>query len=244
MTRPSLCLATALASVLGLAAPAHAIDLPGTGLSLSGGATVVTDYRFRGISQSAGKVAKQGWLTLSHENGLYAGGWVSEIDLYDDDPDTGFRDGSDLEVDATFGWSKDVLPLLTLDANVTYYIYPGVTGPTNYGEASASAALSLGLVEAKLGASWFPDQAAMPDDGTYLYAEATATLPLLFALTGHVGRQSFGPGFGPDADYWNWSVTASKCFGPLEASVSLVDTSLPAGNRAGTALVASIGVAF
>lgn len=236
--------ASALALTIGLTAPAQAIDIPGTSLSLSGTATYVTDYRFRGISQSSGKGSIQGALTVSHDSGFYAGISGEQVDLWDDDNGTGFKDGQDLEIDYYGGWSKKVLPPLTLDANVIYYSYPGVSGAVNYGELNSSATLDIGLVSAKLGASYFPDQKSTAGSGTHMFGEATATIPLLFALTAHVGRQGYSAGFGPDADYTEWSLTAAKSFGPVKASLSYVDTNLPSGMNAGATVMGSLSVGF
>lgn len=219
-----------------LGSTAEAVDLPGTDLSLSGGATIVSDYRFRGVSQSGKDPALQAELTLTHASGLYVGAWASTIDLYED--------GSDLEIDTTAGWSGDVVPGLTADIAVTYYIYPGVTDPTNYAEVLASLEFQLGPVSTKVGGGYFPDQPALADDGSWLYAEAAGDLPGAITLTGHVGRQFFGPNFGPDADYWEWSLSLSRDFGPLSASLSYIDTDLPKGLNAGATMVASLGVSF
>src|SRR5262249_38128348 len=97
-------------------------------LSLSGGATAGSAYPVRGISQSGRDPALQAELKLSHTSGLYVGAWASTIDLYDDDPALGFNSGSDLEVDGLAGWSGDVVPGLSADIGMTWYLYPGVTG--------------------------------------------------------------------------------------------------------------------
>ena len=226
------------------AVSANAMELPGTGLTLSGGATAVTDYRFRGVSQTRSRPALQLDLSLSHRNGLYAELWGSTIDLYDDDSATGFKDGLDVEVDAIGGWSGNILPGATLDANVTYYIYSGVTGPANYAEALASLAFALGPVGAKIGGGYFPDQKATADHGAWFYGELSTEIPTVCTMTGHLGRQTFGTGFGPGADYWEWSLTASREFGPFSAGLSYVDTNLPRGQHAGATIVGSLGLSF
>src|SRR4051812_7182320 len=79
MTR---CLAFAL---LLSASPALAqqTEAPETGshssLSVSGGAFLLSDYRFRGISRSDEDPAVQGQITLSLPNGLYAGARATSL---------------------------------------------------------------------------------------------------------------------------------------------------------------------
>jgi uncharacterized protein (TIGR02001 family) len=77
MTRfTKLLLRTAPLLTLLSAAPAVAADL-GAGFSVGGGATLVSDYRFRGISQTDKRFAVQGTFTISHKSGFYATWWGS-----------------------------------------------------------------------------------------------------------------------------------------------------------------------
>jgi uncharacterized protein (TIGR02001 family) len=110
----------AISLAAAASAAANAAVPPGTGLSLSGSATLVSDYRFRGVSQSGKDPALQLDLSLAHTSGLYVSAWASTIDLYDDDPANGFDGGKDIEIDAIAGWSGDVAPGLSADVNVTY----------------------------------------------------------------------------------------------------------------------------
>ena len=58
--------------LVATAAPAFADDAaPPPAITISGGATVVSDYRFRGVSQTDKNFAVQGTFTVSHESGLY-----------------------------------------------------------------------------------------------------------------------------------------------------------------------------
>ena len=45
---------------------------------------VVSDYLFRGISQTKGAPAIQGGFDYSHSSGLYAGTWLSSVSWYSD----------------------------------------------------------------------------------------------------------------------------------------------------------------
>ena len=109
------------------AAPAAAVDL-GSGFSVGGGATLVSDYRFRGISQTDKRFAVQGTFTLSHSSGFYATWWGSSIDDY-------IASGSDAENDLIFGYKK-TFKSTTIDGGVLYYYYPGgcCGVPTDFAE--------------------------------------------------------------------------------------------------------------
>jgi len=101
------------------AAPATAADL-GAGFGVNGGATLVSDYRFRGLSQTNRRFAVQGTFTISHSSGAYATWWGSSIDDY-------VANGSDAENDFIIGYKK-TLGSTTLDGGVLYYYYPGSGG--------------------------------------------------------------------------------------------------------------------
>lgn len=89
--------------------------------------SVTDDYRFRGISQSAGDPAIQGTLDLTFENGFYAGVFASNID---------FDDGGKTEVDYYGGYYTDLTDDLGVDLSVAYYTYPGYDFDIDYAEFS------------------------------------------------------------------------------------------------------------
>ena len=69
------------------------------GFAVNGGATVVSDYRFRGISQTNRRFAIQGTVSVSHSSGVYATVWGSSIDDY-------VAAGADAELDLIIGYKK------------------------------------------------------------------------------------------------------------------------------------------
>ena len=71
-------------------------------LKISGSATLVSRYRFRGIGLSDEHPALQAAINLNHESGLYAGVWSSSLDGF------GELGGSNIEVDLTGGFKKDL----------------------------------------------------------------------------------------------------------------------------------------
>src|SRR3546814_2489426 len=60
-------------------APAAAAEF-GNGFGVAGGVSLVSDFRFRGISLSDEDVAVQGTITFAHDGGLYAGTWASSLE--------------------------------------------------------------------------------------------------------------------------------------------------------------------
>ncbi|QBY04922.1 hypothetical protein E2K93_11245 [Thalassotalea sp. HSM 43] len=87
------------------------------------------DYRFRGISQSAGDAALQGSLDVAFDNGVYVGAWASNID---------FGGDGDTEVDYYIGYYTDITDDLGIDVSYSYYTYPGLDYDSDYGEIATT----------------------------------------------------------------------------------------------------------
>jgi uncharacterized protein (TIGR02001 family) len=235
----------------GLAAPAGAHDLGG-GFAINGGATVVSDYRFRGISQTDERFAVQGTLSLSHSSGVYATIWGSSVDDY-------IAAGSDQEIDLSVGW-RHTYGATTVDVGVLYYYYPNssqfVTGyNSDFIEPYASVAHTFGPVTAKVSAAYAPSQAALSigtgnQDNFYLAGDLSASLGGGFAVAGHAGH-SFGPSYLTIGNgYTDWNAGVTYTTGPLTLGIQYVDTDgtfitpFTGRNASDAGVVGSIGVAF
>ncbi|PSJ43387.1 TorF family putative porin [Allosphingosinicella deserti] len=245
LTRTSKALIVAV--TVAAAAPAAAEDLGG-GFSVNGGATLVSDYRFRGISQTDKRFAVQGSLSVSHQSGLYGSVWGSSIDDY-------VAAGSDQEIDFVVGYKK-TFGGTTIDGGVLYYYYPGGgNANTDFVEPYISVSHTFGAVTAKATANYAPSQSALTigsgdEDNLYLAADLSGALPgTPISLSAHLGH-SFGPSYLTIGDeYTDWSLGASYTLKNLTFGVSYVDTDgtfiTPSGRNASKAgVVASVGVAF
>lgn len=229
------------------ATPAAASDLGG-GLSLNGGATVVSDYRFRGISQSDKRFALQGTFSIGHSSGFYGTLWGSSIDDY-------VASGADAELDLILGYKK-TFGSTTLDGGVVYYYYPGSGGAnTDFAESYLSVSHAFGPVTAKGTIAYAPKQKALTvghgkEDNLYLGGDLSLAVPKTpVVLTGHLGH-SYGPSYLTiGRGYTDWSLGASATKGNLAFGLSYVDTDKslfsPSGrNISKGGVVASLGVAF
>ncbi|MFO1408385.1 MAG: TorF family putative porin [Steroidobacteraceae bacterium] len=193
-----------------------AIVLAGAGATANAGefsATVtgVTDYDFRGVTQTAQGPALQGSLDFAADTGFYAGVWASNVDWGPGDPN--------LEVDVYGGWGggEDV----TWDLGLVYYTYSGA-GSSNYPEAYAS--LGWKWFEAKAWYAW--DYAGIDGKNEHYYeGNATYELPANFGLVGHIGYSN-GDGikaaFG-QSSYYDWSVGVTYTWGHFDMSLKWVD---------------------
>ena len=231
----------------GLAVPASAADL-GSGFSVSGGATLVSDYRFRGISQTDKRFAVQGTFSIAHKSGFYGTVWGSSIDDY-------VYNGADQEIDLSAGYRK-TFGNTTVDGGMLYYYYPGSGGiNSDFFEPYLSVAQAFGPVTAKVTANYAPKQSALSiglgrEDNLYLAGDLSAAIPKTpVSLTAHLGH-SFGPSYLTiGKEYTDWGFGGSVTVKNFTAGLSYVDTSghfyTPIGRDAAKAgVVASVGVAF
>jgi uncharacterized protein (TIGR02001 family) len=220
-------------SILGLSAvalavlsvPAFAQDEPAPALTVTGSAAVVSDYRFRGISQTDKRFALQGGLTVTHESGFYVSTWGSSIDDY-------VAAGSDQELDLIAGYSR-TFGAATVDVGVLYYYYPGSGGAnTDFVEPYASIKGTFGPATAKLSAAYAPKSRALSVDGgltrednLYVAGDLAASVPNTpLGVSAHLGH-SFGPSYLTIGDeYTDWSVGATYTWSHLTFGVSYVDT--------------------
>jgi uncharacterized protein (TIGR02001 family) len=91
-------------------------------ITISGAATLTSDYRFRGVSQTDEGMAVQGGITVSHESGLYVGAWASNLAGW------GTFGGSNTELDLIAGFKLPVGEG-TLDTGLVWYMYPTAQTP-------------------------------------------------------------------------------------------------------------------
>lgn len=178
--------ATLLAGCAIAATPAFAdeTDAPSE-FTVTGNAAVVSDYRFRGLSQSGGDPAIQGGVNVNHSSGFYVGTWGSSIQGADRsvllDDGTGvvgsYGNGSfgSMELDLFGGWSGEVSSGVTADVGILYYIYPNAKNRT---------ALAFGGPVGPSGYPVFAGYANYNTDFLEPYASVSATFG---PVTGKVG---------------------------------------------------------
>jgi uncharacterized protein (TIGR02001 family) len=227
-------------------------------ITISGSVAVVSDYKFRGISQTDGNFAVQGGVTVSHESGFYVSAWGSSIDDYVTAHGTAHQ-----ELDLIAGF-KTTTGGATFDIGALYYVYPGTrpgfagdTSASDFLETYASVAYGIGPVTAKASVAYAPKQKALAlnqvgpkNDNVYIAGDLSATIPNTpIGLSGHIGH-TFGPSWLSIGDeYTDWSLGASYTYKALTFGVSYVDTDgdfiTPSGKNASKgAVLGSITAAF
>jgi uncharacterized protein (TIGR02001 family) len=233
-------LALTVAALAMAATTAAAQEAEGGPITVSGSVALVSDYRFRGVSQSDEEMALQGGITVSHESGVYAGTWGSNLAGW------GTFGGPNLELDLFAGYKFEPTPGLTLDAGVTVYTYPGGASRTTFAEPYVKLSGALGPASVLGGIAYAPKQTALgnysntpqsrgqKDDNLYVWGDVSGTIPgTPLILKGHLGYSDGNPGLGPNGtsvaptgEYLDWLIGADLPLGPLVIGVAYIDTDI------------------
>lgn len=207
----------AIAAAAFAATPALAQGEEGAGgesgaFDISATASIVSDYRYRGVSLSDRDPAVQGSVDVTYA-GFYAGVWLSSVARTAD---------TNVEMYLYAGYVGETGPIeYEIGANV--YLYPGGDGTQNIYEGTSAISYNIGPATARVRVEYAPDQENLAGDNFYLSAEARFSLPgtpvTLFAQAGRE-RGSF---YGRKHD---WSFGAEVTRGPFTASLGYFDTDL------------------
>ncbi len=220
--------ATLLAGSALAATPAFADETdPPSDITVTGSAAVVSQYRFRGLSQSDNKPAVQAAITVSHASGFYIGTWGSSASAGNGPINIGGT-----EIDVLGGWTHGIGDSgLTVDVGAAGYIYPGAP-LGNYYEIYGSVAKTFGPATAKVGVNYAPSQEVFNYNWTsndrhnlYVYGDLSGGIPgTPITLHGHLGHTSGGFEWGKK--YLDYNVGASVKWRMLTFDLSLVGTNL------------------
>ena len=188
----------ALACALLLSAPFAALAEEASPIAWE--VTGVSDYVFRGASQTDEKPTVQADFNYTTSAGLYAGIWASGVDFGDSKPD--------FEFNPYIGWNTDVSDAVNFDAMLVRYVYPDAAA-NNYNELITTTTLAetYALTVAYSNNVWNTDT-----DGWYVAVGRECELPQEFTLAGNVGYSTFKDDVAED--YADWSLGVSRAFGP------------------------------
>ncbi|HCB77007.1 MAG TPA: hypothetical protein DEP91_12700 [Sphingomonas bacterium] len=236
--------------LLALPTLAHAQDetAPPPPVTINGSATIASDYRFRGVSQSDQEMAIQGGITIAHESGVYVGTWGSNLAGW------GTFGGANMELDLIAGYRAKLADNATLDVGLTWYLYPGGADKTDFAEPYVKLTGTAGPATLTAGVAYAPKQQAIgrwyrtgadaaagvytspgaKDDNLYVSGDgAFAILGTPITAKAHVGHSWGQNGLGPNAtavaptgSYWDWSLGADATYRNLTLNLSWVDTDI------------------
>lgn len=233
-------------------APAPAPAEAASPLSFNIGA--ITEYRYRGISQTRFKPAVQGGADYAFASGFYVGTWLSNIKWI---KDAGAIAGTDVgsanvEWDLYGGYKGEIAKDFTYDVGVLQYYYPGnhydnIGGAKNANTTEIYGALTYGPATVKYSHSvtslfGFGDS----KNSNYIEAAATFDLGSGFGITPHVGYQRVAGSVGGVSNsaysYTDYSLTGAKDFGNgITATLAIVGTSTKTPSAGGYAYASPDG---
>ncbi len=221
--------AAVLAALLLAPAAAFAQDAKEANYSVNFGA--VSDYVFRGVSQSGRDMAIQGGVDyVFGDSGFYAGAWGSTVDF------AAGSDGPNVEVDLYVGYNTDLTENVNFDVMLTRYTYHGaesIYGNIDYNELITKVGLKdVGT----LTVGYTNDYSNSGENVTYVNLGNSWDLGGEYTLNAGFGRT-----FADFGDYNDWNVGVSKTIGKFEFGLNYYDTNLE-GPRAADAVVLSFAI--
>ena len=232
------------------ASPALAID----GLTANG--AITTNYVFRGITQSAKRLAVQGGLDYDVvDSGFVVRTWVSSIDFGDD---TNFE----WDLSAKYGFS---LGPVAVSVGVIGYVYPysGNAGPYDFAELNGGLDYDFGIFAWSAKVFWAPSLPAgfvtirngyNPDSEYFLTTGVSVPVVSWLAVSGNLGYQDVSDGkpigIGDDS-YTVWDIGATVTVENYSLDLRYIDTGkhtlasyLDAQFATGSFYVATLGFTF
>lgn len=208
--RLSLAAAAAALAASTLATPA----LADSSLAFNVGA--VTDYRYRGISQTRLKPALQGGLDYT-AGSFYVGAWGSTIQWIKDG-----GGGADVEIDIYGGYKFELAKGTVLDLGVLTYQYPSNGLKPSANTTEVYGALTVGPVTAKYSQSTSNLFGFAGSKGSG-YLDISGSFEVAgITVTPHIGRQTVKNNGA--YTYTDYAITLSKEIGGVVWSAALVDT--------------------
>ncbi|HUP47361.1 MAG TPA: TorF family putative porin [Thermoanaerobaculia bacterium] len=155
--------------------------------TVAGNMSIVSDYRFRGISQTFVQPAIQCGIDYSHASGFYLGNWNSNVS------GVSFVDGA-IEMDIYGGFRKG-FGEATLDVGLLQYYYPNARAEgAKYDTLEGYAGVSWRWLTVKYShtfSDWFGVQAGATGSAGSGYIDLSASYEIApkLMLAGHIGQQ-------------------------------------------------------
>lgn len=209
---------------LAIACHARAGEAAAGPHQLSGSVTAVSDYLFRGLTQSWHRPALQASIDYAHASGVYASLWTSTVS-------DRVIAGANAEIDVIAGWRGVLGGQWSVGGGITSVFYPGANwkkmrwgarADQKYDFTEANVFLGWRAVTVKY--SWalndlfgFNDRTGFSASTRHSgYLEVNAEVPLAdtgFVLGLHAGRQDFtATSNGIDPDFNDVRISLGRAF--------------------------------
>ncbi len=206
--------AALLTSTASMAQTAAAAAPAATSLDVAYNVGLVSDYRYRGISQTRLQPALQGGADVTY-GAWYAGVWASNIKWVKDS-----GGNANVEIDLYGGYKYALNDAVTLDVGVLAYQYPRNQLSTSANTTEVYVGVASGPFSAKYShatTNLFGFASSKGSD----YLEANVDYELLKGtnLVAHVGRQNVKNNIGSSYTDYKLGVTYEALGGKFAASV-------------------------
>ena len=215
---------TVAVAMLAIANSSFAADAPPSPHQFSGTATVVSDYIFRGLTQTWGGPAVQGSLDYAHASGAWASLWASNVSKK-------VVAGSNAEIDLALGYKGGAGDAWSYGAGLITIYYPGGNWNKMSWGPQPDQKYDFTEVNAFAGYRWVSVKYSRTIDDLLgfnektgfngstrgsTYTELNADVPLMetgLVLGLHLGRQDIKANAGNiNADFTDYRVSLGKTF--------------------------------
>lgn len=164
--------------------------------------TLVSDYVWRGITQSQGGIALQSSLDFELSDNVSFGVWGSTVDFTEaNDPD----DGANIELNAYVQFQEALSDGWTASAQLVRYFYPGTHSGVSYDYNELAVGLEF---EGLVGLSMAFSNDAMATGSRGLTYELWGSYPIAehWAVNATVGHADLGKALGDAYQYYEVSL--------------------------------------
>lgn len=223
--------------------------VPAADYTVTANVGFVSNYLYRGISQTGAKPAVQGGFDYAHASGIYVGVWGSSISWISD---MGMADNAGLELDTYFGFKNSFATDFSYDVGFLRYNYPAkypvtmnnIIGTTPFAKADTNEIYGLigwkwltAKYSRSLGATF-----GVPDAGGTSYVDLSASYPIAdtgITLGAHYGKQTYkgvtasdlkaATPISQDPTYSDYKLSISKDFSGYAVGLAYSSTNAKAG---------------
>jgi uncharacterized protein (TIGR02001 family) len=231
-----------LVAVLGtlFAIPAFAEDAPAAPASpITYNIGAVSDYIFRGLTQTTHAPAIQGGVDYAHSSGFYLGAWASNIKWIKDSGALASGDAP-LELDTYFGIRNAIVGDLGYDVGYIRYNYGVTGGPTpavgfnNADTAEVYVAATYKFLSLKYSYSLLDGFLTLPAAKGTNYIDLSANYAVGdsgVTVGAHIGKQTFvgaaadtAAAGGNDPTYTDYKLSVTKDFSGYAVGLTYTNT--------------------
>jgi uncharacterized protein (TIGR02001 family) len=193
---------------------------PAAFAQLSFNVGAVTDYRYRGISQTRLKPAVQAGVDYADKSGFYVGAWASNIKWIKD-----FGGDANIEIDLYGGYKGELVKDVGFDVGVLTYQYPSNKLTPSANTTELYGALTFGPVTAKYSHA-VTDTFANLDSKNSWYLDLTGTFEVAKStnFVAHIGRQHISGPFKDFASYTDYSLGLTYDYNGVLLGATVIGT--------------------